>query len=125
MPDIHPEVALKLTIPKRWQTRMNQAWHDLKAERPEDARFYTDRAPMQEVPDESKPPIVLPNGKTAQPVRRERKAGIGTIQVWRPGKAKKGALSEVYNGEEWYGVKADVPLGTDYEGCLKAIRELL
>lgn len=125
MPDIHPEAALKLTIPKRWQTRMNQAWHDLKAERPEDARFYTDRAPMQEVPDETKPPIVLASGKTVQPVKIERKAGVGTIQVWRPGKGKKGALTEVYNGEEWYGVKVDVPLNADYDACVKAIKGLL
>lgn len=144
MPDLKPEVLLKMHPSKRWAARMNQAWHEcrslspekiakLNAEvyvapkvvRPEDARFYTDYAPIQEVPDPSKPPIKLPNGKTVQPVRRERKAGVGTIQVWRPGKAPKGALSESYNGEDWYGYAADVPLNADWDACVKAVHALI
>lgn len=140
MPAPNGKTLLKMPQGQRWQTRMNAAWHDMKklpaeklekakasgefvptGERPDDARLYTDRAPQREVPDESRPAFA----DGTQPVKRERILGVGVIQIWRPGEGPEGALTEVYNGEDWHGFKAEVDLLASYEDCMKAIRELL
>lgn len=118
MPDVRPEVLEKMTLNQRWQARMIQAWSELKPERHTDARFYTDYAVIEETP--------TGDGR----VTRERRHDLGKIQVWAPGKPsikqfEAGAVTEIYNGEPWYGFVAVVKKSTNYADHLKAIRALL
>lgn len=118
MPDIDEKALLKMTPNKRWAARMNHAWHELKDKRPEDARFYTDYAPMQEVENPAKPGTVI----------RQRLHGCGRIQVWRPGtppKKSKGAMLETYDGKPWHGFAEVVKQSTSYDECKASVIRLL
>lgn len=128
MPDLTPEALMKLKPSKRWTARMNHAWTECRPDRPEDARFYTKHTLVTEGSDDAAAPInagTEAKPKWVQPVIRHTDNSKGVIQIWRPGKGPKGALHEVYNGEEWYGYKAVVEKSTDYEKCLKAVKDLL
>lgn len=137
MPDLEPKALLSMTPNRRWASRMNQAWTDCRGSRPSDAKFYTDYAPREEVPDTDREPVEIRAGydkegkqitKSVQPVKRVELHGKGRIQVWRPGdapKSAKGAMTEIYDGEPWYGFSALIDKSTNYEDCLQAVVELL
>ena len=102
MEDINPKLLVDKSPNRRWALRVHHAWHELRPERKDSQRIYTDYLPRREHPDH------------------------GMIQVWAPGEPSKKELNKGARIEEgWYGFASLIKKSTDIEEIAAAVRELL